>query len=158
VLARAVFVVDEAAGDTGLALSFGVDSEAIEALSASVFGDDLAVGDVFDLEDGHAGACLEDAVRLASDTVEAAVVSVAVGDRRHTSSIHEVEILGADFASRACFLDAAFDFDVLADSGGRVRLEASGALGTFALGVEGEAAVLGVLGGVVAESAGEFVV
>ena len=78
--------------------------------------------------------------------------------RDSTSSIHEVEILGADFASRACFLDAAFDFDVLADSGGWVRLEASGALGTFALRVEGEAAVLGVLGGVVAESSGEFVV
>ena len=81
-LARAIPVVDEAARDAGPTLSSGVDSEATEALSASVLGDDFAVGDVFNLEDRHAGACFEDAVRLASNAVEVAVVFVAVRDGR----------------------------------------------------------------------------
>lgn len=152
-LTGAISIVDQASGDAGLTFSFGVNSEAIEALSAAILGDNLAVGDVFDFEDGHTGPGFKHTVGLASDAVEIVVIFFAVGDGKDAFSIDEVEIFGADFASNACFLDAAFELDILAGSFGWVRLEASCALDAFALRVEGETAILGVLGRVVTKSA-----
>ena len=156
--AGSIVVVDKAAWEWGLAVSFGIDSESWLALATAILGYDFAVGDVLHGYHGGADSTFQHWWAITLDAVEICIVFSAFGNWRGAFSIHQVVVFGAYLASIGRLLDASWNFDILADSWGGVGLEPTGTGCALALRIEGKTAVLTVVGGIVADAIDEFVI